>query len=75
MRELLYNSLKYSKLWLCKYPPHFSSGLVFVELFYGSYVSCVVGEMETESQPKRLFQGTNSMLSADATQLSDLSSW
>nr|XP_048306277.1 PABIR family member 2 isoform X3 [Myodes glareolus] len=32
------------------------------------------GEMETESQPKRLFQGTTSMLSADATQLSDLSS-
>lgn len=32
------------------------------------------GEMETESQPKRIFQGTNSMLSADATQLSDLSS-
>ncbi|XP_012620250.1 PABIR family member 2 isoform X8 [Microcebus murinus] len=33
------------------------------------------GEMETESQPKRLFQGTTNMLSADATQLSDLSSW
>ncbi|XP_012620245.1 PABIR family member 2 isoform X4 [Microcebus murinus] len=32
------------------------------------------GEMETESQPKRLFQGTTNMLSADATQLSDLSS-
>ncbi|XP_057616477.1 PABIR family member 2 isoform X8 [Chionomys nivalis] len=33
------------------------------------------GEMETESQPKRLFQGSTSMLPADATQLSDLSSW
>ncbi|XP_047620671.1 PABIR family member 2 isoform X9 [Phacochoerus africanus] len=33
------------------------------------------GEMETESQPKRLFQGTTSMLSPEATQLSDLSSW
>ncbi|XP_037054876.1 protein FAM122B isoform X3 [Peromyscus leucopus] len=33
------------------------------------------GEMETESQPKRIFQGTTSMLSADAPQLSDLSSW
>uniref|UniRef100_A0A8D0WKV8 Family with sequence similarity 122B n=1 Tax=Sus scrofa TaxID=9823 RepID=A0A8D0WKV8_PIG len=32
------------------------------------------GEMETESQPKRLFQGTTSMLSPEATQLSDLSS-
>ncbi|XP_052595585.1 PABIR family member 2 isoform X2 [Peromyscus californicus insignis] len=32
------------------------------------------GEMETESQPKRIFQGTTSMLSADAPQLSDLSS-
>ncbi|XP_012980307.1 PABIR family member 2 isoform X10 [Mesocricetus auratus] len=33
------------------------------------------GEMETESQPKRIFQGTTNMLSADAAQLSDLSSW
>ncbi|XP_032705180.1 protein FAM122B isoform X4 [Lontra canadensis] len=32
------------------------------------------GEMETESQPKRLFQGTTSMLSPEAAQLSDLSS-
>ncbi|ERE63370.1 hypothetical protein H671_xg20718 [Cricetulus griseus] len=32
------------------------------------------GEMETESQPKRLFQGTTTMLSTDAGQLSDLSS-
>ncbi|CAO2622136.1 PABIR family member 2 [Lemmus lemmus] len=32
------------------------------------------GEMETESQPKRIFQGTTNMLSTDATQLSDLSS-
>ncbi|XP_057574085.1 PABIR family member 2 isoform X4 [Hippopotamus amphibius kiboko] len=32
------------------------------------------GEMETESQPKRLFQGTTSMLSSEAAQLSDLSS-
>ncbi|XP_075394795.1 PABIR family member 2 isoform X3 [Tenrec ecaudatus] len=32
------------------------------------------GEMETESQPKRLFQGTTNMLSSEATQLSDLSS-
>ncbi|KAF0881997.1 protein FAM122B isoform X3 [Hyaena hyaena] len=32
------------------------------------------GEMETESQPKRLFQGTTNMLSPEATQLSDLSS-
>ncbi|XP_003420898.1 PABIR family member 2 isoform X2 [Loxodonta africana] len=32
------------------------------------------GEMETESQPKRLFQGTTNMLSSDAAQLSDLSS-
>uniref|UniRef100_A0A2K6JRR9 PABIR family member 2 n=1 Tax=Rhinopithecus bieti TaxID=61621 RepID=A0A2K6JRR9_RHIBE len=34
----------------------------------------VLGEMETESQPKRLFQGTTNMLSPDAAQLSDLSS-
>ncbi|XP_051683526.1 PABIR family member 2 isoform X22 [Oryctolagus cuniculus] len=33
------------------------------------------GEMETESQPKRLFQGTTNMLSPDAAKLSDLSSW
>nr|BAE89782.1 unnamed protein product [Macaca fascicularis] len=33
------------------------------------------GEMETESQPKRLFQGTTNMLSPDAAQLSNLSSW
>ncbi|XP_048192500.1 PABIR family member 2 isoform X3 [Perognathus longimembris pacificus] len=33
------------------------------------------GEMETESQPKRFFQGTTSMLSPDGEQLSDLSSW
>lgn len=33
------------------------------------------GEMETESQPKRLFQGTTSMLSSDASNLSELSSW
>ncbi|XP_012582740.1 PREDICTED: protein FAM122B isoform X4 [Condylura cristata] len=33
------------------------------------------GEMETESQPKRLFQGTTNMLSPDTAQLSDLSSW
>ncbi|XP_029786071.1 protein FAM122B isoform X2 [Suricata suricatta] len=32
------------------------------------------GEMETESQPKRLFQGTTNMLSTEAAQLSDLSS-
>ncbi|XP_003970155.2 protein FAM122B isoform X2 [Takifugu rubripes] len=32
------------------------------------------GEMETESQPKRLFQGTTSMLSSDASNLSELSS-
>ncbi|XP_061034632.1 PABIR family member 2 isoform X3 [Eubalaena glacialis] len=32
------------------------------------------GEMETESQPKRLFQGTTTMLSPEAAQLSDLSS-
>ncbi|XP_005358524.1 protein FAM122B isoform X2 [Microtus ochrogaster] len=32
------------------------------------------GEMETESQPKRLFQGSTSMLPTDASQLSDLSS-
>ncbi|MBZ3885760.1 Protein FAM122B [Sciurus carolinensis] len=32
------------------------------------------GEMETESQPKRLFQGTTNMLSPDAAHLSDLSS-
>ncbi|XP_015979069.1 protein FAM122B isoform X3 [Rousettus aegyptiacus] len=32
------------------------------------------GEMETESQPKRLFQGTTNMLSSEAAQLSDLSS-
>ncbi|XP_051683519.1 PABIR family member 2 isoform X10 [Oryctolagus cuniculus] len=32
------------------------------------------GEMETESQPKRLFQGTTNMLSPDAAKLSDLSS-
>ncbi|XP_060105065.1 PABIR family member 2 isoform X3 [Heteronotia binoei] len=33
------------------------------------------GEMETESQPKRLFQGTTNMLSPDVTHLTDLSSW
>ncbi|XP_061454548.1 PABIR family member 2 isoform X2 [Rhineura floridana] len=32
------------------------------------------GEMETESQPKRLFQGTTTMLSPDVTHLTDLSS-
>uniref|UniRef100_A0A3B5LXH6 PABIR family member 2 n=1 Tax=Xiphophorus couchianus TaxID=32473 RepID=A0A3B5LXH6_9TELE len=32
------------------------------------------GEMETESQPKRLFQGTTTMLSSDMSNLSDLSS-
>uniref|UniRef100_A0A3Q3W822 Uncharacterized protein n=1 Tax=Mola mola TaxID=94237 RepID=A0A3Q3W822_MOLML len=32
------------------------------------------GEMETESQPKRLFQGTTSILSSDVSNLSDLSS-
>uniref|UniRef100_A0AAQ4PCW6 PABIR family member 2 n=1 Tax=Gasterosteus aculeatus aculeatus TaxID=481459 RepID=A0AAQ4PCW6_GASAC len=31
------------------------------------------GEMETESQPKRLFQGTTSMLSSDVSNLSELS--
>ncbi|XP_036380480.1 protein FAM122A-like [Megalops cyprinoides] len=31
------------------------------------------GEMETESQPKRLFQGTTTMLSSEASQLPDLS--
>uniref|UniRef100_A0A665WU59 Family with sequence similarity 122B n=1 Tax=Echeneis naucrates TaxID=173247 RepID=A0A665WU59_ECHNA len=30
------------------------------------------GEMETESQPKRLFQGTTTMLSSDVSNLSDL---
>lgn len=35
----------------------------------------VLGEMETESQPKRLFQGTTNMLSPETAQLSDLSSW
>lgn len=30
--------------------------------------------METESQPKRLFQGTTNMLSPDVTHLTDLSS-
>ncbi|XP_021096220.1 protein FAM122B isoform X14 [Heterocephalus glaber] len=33
------------------------------------------GEMETESQPKRFFQGAPGMLSPDTAQLSDLSSW
>ncbi|XP_041431061.1 P2R1A-PPP2R2A-interacting phosphatase regulator 1 isoform X4 [Xenopus laevis] len=32
------------------------------------------GEMEIESQPKRLFQGTTNMLSPDVSHLSDLSS-
>uniref|UniRef100_A0A3Q3JAM3 Family with sequence similarity 122B n=1 Tax=Monopterus albus TaxID=43700 RepID=A0A3Q3JAM3_MONAL len=32
------------------------------------------GEMEVESQPKRLFQGTTTMLSSDVSNLSDLSS-
>ncbi|XP_042553482.1 PABIR family member 2 isoform X5 [Dipodomys merriami] len=32
------------------------------------------GEMETESQPKRFFQGTTNILSPDGEQLSDLSS-
>ncbi|XP_040852345.1 PABIR family member 2-like isoform X7 [Ochotona curzoniae] len=32
------------------------------------------GEMETESQPKRLFQGTTHVLPSDATKFSDLSS-
>ncbi|XP_055986279.1 PABIR family member 2 isoform X8 [Sorex fumeus] len=33
------------------------------------------GEMETESQPKRVFQGSNTLLTTDTKQLSDLSSW
>ncbi|KAM7044284.1 PABIR family member 2 isoform 9-T9 [Molossus nigricans] len=33
------------------------------------------GEMETENQPKRLFQGTTNMLPLETAQLSDLSSW
>ncbi|MEE6496664.1 hypothetical protein FKM82_002455 [Ascaphus truei] len=33
------------------------------------------GEMEIESQPKRLFQGITNMLSPDVTHLSDFSSW
>ncbi|KAM9833132.1 protein FAM122B isoform X4 [Syngnathus typhle] len=33
------------------------------------------GEMETESQPKRLFQGTTTMLSAEVSNLTDLGSW
>ncbi|XP_061757679.1 protein FAM122B isoform X2 [Nerophis ophidion] len=32
------------------------------------------GEMETESQPKRLFQGTTTMLSSDVSNMSDLGS-
>ncbi|XP_077589676.1 protein FAM122B [Stigmatopora nigra] len=32
------------------------------------------GEMETESQPKRLFQGTTNMLSSDVSNFSDLGS-
>uniref|UniRef100_A0A3Q2XGS4 PABIR family member 2 n=1 Tax=Hippocampus comes TaxID=109280 RepID=A0A3Q2XGS4_HIPCM len=32
------------------------------------------GEMETESQPKRLFQGTTTMLSSDVSNLADLGS-
>ncbi|GCC17591.1 protein FAM122B [Chiloscyllium punctatum] len=32
------------------------------------------GDMESESQPKRLFQGTTNMLSSDATQLPELGS-
>ncbi|XP_055986275.1 PABIR family member 2 isoform X4 [Sorex fumeus] len=32
------------------------------------------GEMETESQPKRVFQGSNTLLTTDTKQLSDLSS-
>ncbi|KAM6923880.1 protein FAM122B [Xenentodon cancila] len=32
------------------------------------------GEAETESQPKRLFQGTTTMLTSDVSNLSDLSS-
>nr|XP_021517600.1 protein FAM122B-like [Meriones unguiculatus] len=39
-----------------------------------SYISFVIGEMETESQPKRLFQGSTNMLSTDAARLSALSS-
>ncbi|XP_054976891.1 PABIR family member 2 isoform X7 [Sorex araneus] len=33
------------------------------------------GEMETESQPKRVFQGSNTLLTTDTKQLSELSSW
>ncbi|XP_066104730.1 PABIR family member 2 isoform X7 [Saccopteryx bilineata] len=33
------------------------------------------GEMETESPPKRFFQGTTNMLPPETAQLSDLSSW
>ncbi|XP_008155164.1 PABIR family member 2 isoform X6 [Eptesicus fuscus] len=33
------------------------------------------GEMESESQPKRLFQGTTNMLPPENAHLSDLSSW
>uniref|UniRef100_A0A8C4LM94 Family with sequence similarity 122B n=1 Tax=Equus asinus asinus TaxID=83772 RepID=A0A8C4LM94_EQUAS len=53
-----------------------SSGLPPMNLLCKYAPSClsVVGEMETESQPKRLFQGTTNMLSPEAAQLSDLSS-
>ncbi|XP_049622665.1 PABIR family member 2 isoform X7 [Suncus etruscus] len=33
------------------------------------------GEMETESQPKRVFQGSTSMLTTESSKFSDLSSW
>ncbi|XP_038173090.1 PABIR family member 2 isoform X2 [Arvicola amphibius] len=56
---------------------HFSSRRSPVKCIRPSVLGPVKrkGEMETESQPKRLFQGTTGKLSADATtQLSDLSS-
>lgn len=37
--------------------------------------SQVSGEMEPESQPKRLFQGTTNMLSTETSHLPELSSW
>lgn len=74
-KQLQSNGLtKYSILNLKQRSSHFSTMPVSVNHFTVASLS-VLGEMETESQPKRLFQGTTSMLSPEAAQLSDLSSW
>ena len=68
------NSLKkYAELWLNNDHPILARSLY--NCFTVALSLFVLGEMETESQPKRLFQGTTDMLSPETAQLSDLSSW